>query len=195
MLKIDALYLLLLIEAVLLLLGAAVLLFLRSRTWKRLALQGPIPISETGERAGQEDIAAADVQEEAVSAREEEPGDQPFSGAPARSSGGEEALRGIVEKQRARILELMCYQDLFEGARNRLSALLDRNDSLSAMLGSLQDADDFSLRRDEMLGELQMSSGELASYIEVLGRENEKLAAKFRTWEDELRQAPVEKGE
>jgi len=192
MLKIDALYLLLLIEAVLILLGAAVFLFLRSRKWKRLVPQAPGPAAEEGNK---EEISAAEAQDEADAVRAAESGDQALSGTPVQASGEEEALRGIIAKQREKILELMCYQDLFESARGRLAALLDRNDSLSAMIGSLQDAGDFNLRRDEALSELRASSGEIESYIEVLGRENEKLAGRFRAWEEELRQSPMEKGE
>ncbi|HWR88635.1 MAG TPA: hypothetical protein VN260_00110, partial [Dissulfurispiraceae bacterium] len=176
MLKIDALYLLLLIEAVLILIGAAVFLFLRSRKWKRLALQAPAPPSEAGNRAGEEEMSAENARDDTEMAREEtemKSAEQTLSDIPPQSSEELESLRGIVEKQRARILELMCYQDLFETARGRLSALLDRNDNLSVMLEGLQGADAFKLRRDEALSELQMSSSEIESFIEVLGREND----------------------
>ncbi|MFO0752844.1 MAG: hypothetical protein U0411_05915 [Thermodesulfovibrionales bacterium] len=204
--RVDALFFLLLIELSLVLLGAAVFSFVRGRRVKRLyrkalgELEGrgeepkPAPHPPEAadspseqEEAGTHQPERVPVQETAIMPEQETSGAAEGDGAPAGPQGDIGTLQRVVAYQKGRILDLMCYKDLFESAQKKLSSIRQKYQELQEKIDGLiaspeEDREAFAV----LAGVLQDNNQELAAYIGVLSGENASLSEKFGRWEEEL---------
>jgi DNA repair exonuclease SbcCD ATPase subunit len=210
---IDALYLLLLCEFSLILLISTIYLFSRNKKHKRLyqkALKelSDIKSQESGVRSQQEG------ESKAVEFPQVEP--QPMQETPSEISEGHLAvetvespqlsadttealdegslvgkinkLQRIINFQKGKIIDLMCYKDILEGAQKRLSSIQDSYRNLKDRFVKLFGESPENKGLAEAMETFESNNNELISYIEILGKENESLAEKFRLWEEELKQ-------
>ena len=110
----------------------------------------------------------------------------PAAGEPDRDSERIERLLDIIEFQKKKIAELMFVKDTFENARVRLSALQARNRLMQDKAKSIAESHGIAKEFDEPLSSLEDDASELVSYILVFEKEENRLAEKFRKWEEEL---------
>lgn len=205
---IDALYLLLLGEVSLILLVTAIYFFARNRKHKRLyqkALKelSDIKSQESGVKSQQE-IESKAERESLHETLPEMPVKQPavvetFE-APQPSEAMEETadessligkinkLQRIINFQKGKIIDLMCYKDILEGAQKKLSSVQEGYHNLKDRFTKLFGESPENKGLVEAMETFENNNSELSSYIEILAKENETLAEKFRTWEDELKQ-------
>ncbi|MCC6346076.1 MAG: hypothetical protein IT388_02690 [Nitrospirales bacterium] len=97
-------------------------------------------------------------------------------------------LQRIIDYQKGRILDLMCYKDIFESAQKRLTSVRQKYEELQEKInGLMASAGESREAFSEVAGVLQDNNRELASYIGVLSGENTALSERFARWEEELR--------
>lgn len=190
---IDALYLLLLGEVSLVLLISTIYLFSRNKKHKKLYQKALKELSDT--RSSTEVLESQKI--------EELPQRQPVAEAfgelqPSLDTGetvDESSLAGKVNKlqhiinfQKGKIIDLMCYKDILEGAHKKLNAVQDSYQNLKERFVKLLGETPENRGLADALEAFESNNNELNSYMEILGNENETLAEKFRRWEEELRQ-------
>lgn len=125
---------------------------------------------------------------EAVEAFESGRPDQPD--AAAGDEGGQGVVRRLqrmVNFQKSTIVELMCYKDVFEGARNRLASLQRSNDELQEKIKGLINGGVESPALEESVTVLEKNNREMEKFISILDSENSRLSEKFQAWEDEFK--------
>src|SRR5208283_117539 len=213
MVKIDPLYFLLLIELALILFVLVVYLFFRNRKHKDLYqktlrklndLKSEISV-ETLDRPASSESAFAETlsepQPETLPENLMEEEQQPLqdsgvpefldAGQPGDKEGGAmpgqvRRLQRMVNSQKSTILELMCYKDVFEGARKRLALLQQDNSELQDKIKDFIEGGAEGTGFGEALAALEESNRDLDKYITVLDREDERLTEKFQAWEEEF---------
>lgn len=209
---IDALYLLLLCEVSLILLITAVYLFARNRKHKNLyqnalkelsdmrsSMEGqdikkvvPQPVQEVQEVQEAKEVPLKMPEDQPVAA---EMFEVPQSPAAMDETVDESSLVGKINKlqriinfQKGKIIDLMCYKDILEGAQRKLNVVQERYQGLKDRFVKLLGESAENKVLAEAMETFENNNNELSSYIEILGKENESLAEKFRLWEDELKQ-------
>jgi len=99
---------------------------------------------------------------------------------------GVQKLKKIVDFQKEKIVNLMCYKDILESAQKKLTNIHTDYEDLAQRFASLSEAmgsnKEFELAL-EMFGE---NTTELKDFIDALQNENETLLEKFNTWEGQL---------
>jgi hypothetical protein len=205
---IDALHLLLLGEVSLILLITTVYLFARNRRHKKLYQKALKELSDMRSSMEGQDIQKAgpqpvqEVQEvkEVLKMPEEQPVaaemfEVPQPPAAVDETADESSLVGKINKlqriinfQKGKIIDLMCYKDILEGAQKRLSSVQDSYHNLKDRFVKLFGEFPENKGLAEAVETFENNNNELSSYMEILGKENEALAEKFRLWEDELKQ-------
>lgn len=104
------------------------------------------------------------------------------------SEPGIEQLKSIVEFQKEKILNLMCYKDILDSAQNKLSHIhegyQDLSQRFSAVAETVGENKEFELAL-EMFGD---NTKELEDFISALKQENEALLEKFNQWEGQLKE-------
>ena len=206
---IDALYLLLLGEVSLVLLITAMYLFARNRKHKRLYQKALKELSDMRSSMEGQDIQKAgpqpvqevqEVKEVPLKMPEEQPVaaemfEVPQPPAAVDETADESSLIGKINKlqriinfQKGKIIDLMCYKDILEGAQRKLNVVQDGYQGLKDRFVKLLGESAENKVLAEALEAFENNNNELSSYIEILGKENESLAEKFRLWEDELKQ-------
>ncbi|MGO9014119.1 MAG: hypothetical protein ACLQF0_03980 [Dissulfurispiraceae bacterium] len=215
MVKIDPLYFLLLIELALILFVLAIFLFIRNRKHKDLYqktlrklndLKSEISV-ETLDRPASSESALAENLPENLMEQEQQPlqdsGVAEFieSGQPEESEGGAmpgqlRRLQRMVNSQKSTILELMCYKDVFDGARKRLALLQEENNGLQDKIKDLIKGGAESEGFAEVVSSLEESNREVEKFITIINREDERLTDKFQSWEEEFKriEEDMEKG-
>ncbi len=96
-------------------------------------------------------------------------------------------LQRMVNSQKSTILELMCFKDVFEGARKRLALLQQDNKELQDKVKDLIEGGAEGAGFGEAMASLEESNRDLEKYITVLDREDERLTEKFQAWEEEFK--------
>lgn len=147
----------------------------------------PAPPEDVLER--QEPMRAA-ASSEAVESFESGRPDQPDDGGTEEEEAGEGVVRRLqrmVNFQKSTIVELMCYKDVFEGARNRLASLQRSNDELQEKIRGLINGGVESPELEESVTVLEKNNREMEKFISVLDSENARLSEKFQAWEDEFK--------
>jgi hypothetical protein len=96
-------------------------------------------------------------------------------------------LQHMVNSQKSTILELMCFKDVFEGARKRLASLQQDNNGLQDKIRDLIKGGAEGAGFAEALAALEESDLDLEKYITILDREDERLTEKFQVWEEEFK--------
>lgn len=94
-------------------------------------------------------------------------------------------LTEVVNLQKNKIAELMGYKDLFENAQKRLSSIQGTYVDLQQRIDELTaDAQMPELQSEIM--RFEANNNDLKSFMEVLDKENNKLAEQFIAWENKL---------
>lgn len=205
---IDALYFLLLIEFALIMFIVSVYLFIKNRKHKRLHESVAKDLSlarETIKDMGQ--AAEHFQQEQAQKLTEQQKTDVTEIEQPVIESlieedvADEDTLKGkvrkmqrIIDSQKGKILELMCYKDIFEGAEKKLLSLSKSFQELQGRFVKLLEQSPDNDAISESLKLLEVSNKEIESYIDILNRENNNLSHKFQLWEEELKKVTEEAG-
>lgn len=203
---IDALYLLLLGEVSLILLITTMYLFARNSKHKRLYQKALKELSDMRSSMEGQDIqktgpqpSVQEVQEVPLKMPEEQPVAaemfevlQPPAAVDETADEGTLAgkvnkLQRIVNFQKGKILDLMCYKDIFEGAQRKLHVVQDSYHNLKDRFIRLLGESSENKGLAEALEVFENNNNELNSYMEILAKENETLAEKFRAWEGELK--------
>jgi chromosome segregation ATPase len=205
---IDALHLLLLGEISLILLITTIYFFARNRKHKRLyqkALKELSDIKSQGSGVeGQQEIETKTERESLHETLPETPVEQPAvmetvevpqSPVAAEETVDESSLVGKVNKlqriinfQKGKIIDLMCYKDILEGSQKKLSSVQSGYQELKDRFTKLFGDPPENKGVADAMEVFETNNKELSSYMEILGKENESLAEKFRLWEDELKQ-------
>ncbi|GER94192.1 hypothetical protein A45J_1952 [hot springs metagenome] len=216
---IDALHLLLLGEISLILLIMTVFLFVRNRRHKSLYQKVLKELSEIKSREQeavyqQETKVADEVAQVETPPAEEKHMEMPEE-KPAVSEAFEmpqsvdetvdegsligkiNKLQKIVNFQKDKIVDLMCYKDILEGAQRKLSSVQSGYQELRDRFIKLFGDPPENKSVADAMEVFENNNKELSSYIEILAKENETLAEKFARWENELKQIweTVEKSE
>jgi hypothetical protein len=202
---IDALYFLLLIEFALIMLIVSVYLFTKNRRHKRLYERTAKDLSTARETIKDMEQAAEHFQKEhAQKIIEQQKADIIETQSVTESLIEEEAqdedtLKGkvrkmqrIINSQKGKILELMSYKDIFEGAQKRLLSLSAGFYELQDRFVKLSEQSPDNASISESLKLLDANNKELESYIDILSRENDNLSHKFQRWEEELKKMTEE---
>ncbi|KAF0178454.1 MAG: hypothetical protein FD164_2209 [Nitrospirae bacterium] len=176
--KIDPLLFLILIEGALVFFGLALILFFRSRKYRKLyekALNTPA------------NVTVEDVHPESapvpVPAAEEPLPAEPAEDVPANIR----KLLEIIDFQKQKILELLCMRDLLDDAYRQLELLRQKNIELEGHIVGFVE----SSAKPEEFGEasamLGSSNREFGNVLSVLQRNSDALGEKTATWEDRLK--------
>jgi len=124
--------------------------------------------------------------EEAKTAEEEEEVDEDTLKGKVRK------MQRIIDSQKGKILHLMCYKDIFEGAQKKLLSLSKSFQELRSRFVKLLEQSPDNDTINESLKLLEVNNKELGSYIDILNRENDNLSRKFELWEEELKKITEE---
>lgn len=205
---IDVLYLLLLGEASLIFLITTIYFFARNRKHKRLYQKALKELSDTRSGMFLQQGPQPEVQEETeMPEKQPAPAEIFEAPQPALNSGETEdegtligkinKLQRIINFQKGKIIDLMCYKDILEGAQRKLSSVQNSYHDLKDRFVKLFGESPENKGLAEAMETFENNNSELSSYIEILAKENETLAEKFKMWEDELKQIweAAEKGE
>ena len=164
MIKIDALYLLLLIEAAILLLGTAIALAIRSRNYRRLHSAAALGLD-----------AARKELEELKNRTSEAPIDE--TAQEGTASADRDGLRQAMETMKRMILDMLSCRTIFDTAPARLSAVQTACQQLQK--GSPRGTAGTA-------GIPGNDAQEMESNLGTLKAEQETLAIKFRIWEEQF---------
>ena len=210
MVKIDPLYFLLLIELTIILFVFTVYFFSRNRKHKDLyqktlrmlndlkseksieTFDRPASIESAFTENLPENLPENLIEQERQPLQDSGPAEFLEARQPEDTEGGAMSdqlrrLQRMVNSQKSTILELMCYKDVFEGARKRLALLKQENhelqDKIKDLIKSGAEAAEFA----ETLATLEENNRELEKFITVINREDERLTEKFKVWEEEFK--------
>ncbi len=198
--SIDALYLLLLGEFSLILLVSTIYLFLRNKKHKKLYQKTLKELTDMKSSAKTEMFESPRVEEpQQEQPKQEQPAPEPFAEPVPASDKGEAVdegslagkinkLQHIINFQKGKIIDLMCYKDILEGAHKKLNAVQDSYLNLKERFVKLLGETPENKGLADALEAFESNNNELNSYMEILENENETLAEKFRRWEEELKQ-------
>ncbi|MCX8027980.1 MAG: hypothetical protein N3A62_09040 [Thermodesulfovibrionales bacterium] len=104
-------------------------------------------------------------------------------------------LKKIIDFQKQKIVDLMCYKDILESAEKRLTNIHSNYQELAQKFTSIaevvEENKEFELTL-EMFGE---NTSELRDFIEMLKKENDTLLEKFNSWQEQLKTAWQESDE
>lgn len=196
---IDALYLLLLGEFSLILLVSTIYLFLRNKKHKKLYQKTLKEFTDMKSSAKTEMFESPRVEEpQQERPKQEQPAPEPFAEPVPVSEEGEAVdegslagkinkLQHIINFQKGKIIDLMCYKDILEGGHKKLNAVQDSYQNLKERFVKLLGETPENKGLADALEAFESNNNELNSYVEILEKENETLAEKFRAWEDELK--------
>jgi chromosome segregation ATPase len=152
--------------------------------------QAIIEQQQAGIAEMRQSVAESRIEKETETATEE---------VAAETAVDEDTLKGkvrkmqrIIDSQKGKILDLMCYKDIFEGAQKKLLSLSKSFQELQGRFVKLLEQSPDNDAISESLKFLEVSNKELESYIDILNRENDNLLRKFESWEEELKKITEE---
>jgi hypothetical protein len=147
----------------------------------------------------QQKAGIAEMRQFVVESRIEKETEAATEEVAAETAEDEDTLKGkvrkmqrIIDSQKGKILELMCYKDIFEGAQKKLLSLSKSFQELRGRFVKLLEQSPDNDAISDSLKLLEVSNKELESYIDILNRENENLSRKFESWEEELKKITEE---
>ncbi|MGD0282191.1 MAG: hypothetical protein ABSB95_07505 [Dissulfurispiraceae bacterium] len=117
---------------------------------------------------------------------------QPDAGEGGPPQGKVELLQRMVNFQKSTIVELMCYKDVFEGARKRLASLQEGNNELQEKIRALIEGGIGNEGLAEAAAALEVNNSELEKFMAILDKENVTISEKFQIWEEEFKQVAEE---
>ena len=216
MIKIEMLHFLLLIELPIMLLLSTIYFLIKSRKYKKMyeKVLGKAP-QESNSVPEKEDAGltvppaeaevplsaeitappAEEISLDMVASPEPEP--EPPQAAPAWDGGEAESdgsllgkigkLQRIVDFQKDKILDFMCYKDIFEGAEKKLTFIQQNNQGLQDKLKNLAASPENTEGLNEAIDIFEKNNRDLEAFIKILEKENSSLSTKFTKLEDELK--------
>jgi len=213
MIKINMLHFLLLVELPIMLLVSTIYFLLQSRKYKKMyqkALgKAPQEINATsqkedvglippvGEVTLQEENTAIPAAEIPVNLSSQGHETQPQHTEPVWDEGeaeGDDSLLGrisklqrIVDFQKDKILDFMCYKDIFEGAEKKLTSIQQSNQDLQVKLKNLAASPENTEGLNEAINIFEKNNRDLEAFIKILEKENSSLSNKFNKLEGELK--------
>lgn len=205
---IDAIYFMLIAEAAIIFFVLTMVFALKSRKYKKLykkALNGVSAVPEKIEEPTASPTFAPEPEEQATpepqmevveetsveqKANEEETVAAEMSEEEDTSSteGKIKKLNNIISFQKDKILELMSYKDIFEGAQKKLGKIQENSEELHDRFVKLLGTSAENPGLSDALEGFKGNNNELKVYVEILEKENENLNEKFDRWEVELKQ-------
>ncbi|MCX8070410.1 MAG: hypothetical protein N2738_07900 [Thermodesulfovibrionales bacterium] len=112
--------------------------------------------------------------------------DDTFSFGPIKNEGVDK-LKKVVDFQKEKIINLMCYKDILESAQKKLINIhtdyKDLEQRFTAIQNDIGENKEYELAL-EMFGE---NTKELREFIDALQSENDALLEKFNSWEGQLK--------
>ncbi|MCL4457531.1 MAG: hypothetical protein M1147_08400 [Nitrospirae bacterium] len=199
---IDALYFMLLIEFALIMLLLTVYFFSKNRKHAMLYRKTMKELADAKNTAeGQTGGEPAPLPETAAAKQPEEASGEPQPVETAEAAGESSLavkvnkMHRIIDSQKGKILDLMCYKDIFDGAQTKLSSIQGGYNNLKSRLVTMFGESPENKGIAEMIESFEGNNKELESYVEILSKENENLNEKFRAWEDELKKIWEEAGD
>jgi nitrogen fixation-related uncharacterized protein len=201
--KIDPLYFLLLIELAMILFVLALYLFFSSRKHKDLYQKTLRKLNDLkSERSTEafdvmpsgkasfsenlaEDMMGSPLLHEEVSTQSFDDR-QAVAGEIEPEQNKVLRLQRMVNFQKSTIVELMCYKDVFEGARKRLTSLQQSNNQLQEKVRALMEGGVDNEVLAEAAAALEANNHEMEKFIAILDKENVTLSEKFQIWEEEF---------
>lgn len=215
MIKIEMLHFLLLIELPIMLLLSTIYFLIKSRKYKKMyeKVLGKAP-QESNSVPEKEDvrpavpaaeeevplsaeITAPPAEEISLDMASPELGPEQPKAAPAWDGGEAESdgsllgrigkLQRIVDFQKDKILDFMCYKDIFEGAEKKLTFIQQNNQGLQEKLKTLAASPENTEGLNEAIDIFEKNNRDLEAFIKILEKENSSLSTKFTKLEDELK--------
>jgi chromosome segregation ATPase len=165
MVKIDALYFLLLIEILVILLGSTVYLALKNRKYRGVVQQ-----------ASQENLEAKDT-----------PPKKPTEEISSPGKDTNEILHRVVDLQKSMFLDLGQHKELFEKAFKRLALAQVENQGVHTRTKSLMETPGKREEVGEAIRRSEKSGQELETSVGTLNDEKDEFLKILRVWEDELK--------
>jgi hypothetical protein len=210
MVKIDTLYLLLLIELTFILFVLTVFLFSRNRKHKDLygktlkklndlesekvleTFDRPASIEAALPESNLENLPESMIEQEQQPLQDPGPAEFLESRQPEGMEGGAMPdqvirLQRMVNSQKRTIVDLMCYKDTFVGVRKRLASLQQNDNELEDKIRDLIKGGAEVSGYTEAMTALEENNRELEKFISLIDREDERLTEKFQVWEEEFK--------
>ena len=210
MVRIDTLYLLLMIELIFILFVITVFLFSRNRKHRDLyqktlrklndlkseksidAFDRPASIEPDLPETLLENRTESIMEQEEQPLQDSGPAELVESLQPEDVEGGAMPgqlgrLQRMVNSQKSTIVELMCYKDTFGGVRKRLAVLQQNDNELEDKIKDLIKSGAEGAEYAEAVSVLEENNRELEKFIALIDREDERLTEKFQSWEEEFK--------
>jgi chromosome segregation ATPase len=209
---IDAIYFMLIAEAAIIFFILTISFALKSRKYRRLYQKTLNEVSETAAVVVPEKIeepaappVAPEPEAQAIpepqlevieeklveqEANEEETvvPETPEEEDTGSAEGKIKKLNKIISFQKDKILELMSYKDIFEGAQKKLGKIQENSEELHDRLIKLLGTSAENPGLSDALEGFKGNNNELKVYVEILEKENDTLNDKFARWEVELKE-------
>lgn len=101
--------------------------------------------------------------------------------------GDNKRLKEVIDKQSAKITELMGYRDLLAESRQRLEAMQRGNKELMEKIGELADKAEGAEELKGLMAVLERNNKELDASVSILEEENARLTGDYEKWQAELK--------
>lgn len=163
MIKIDALYFLLILEILVVLLGSTVYFFFKNRKYKVMIQQAPQQSPEA----------------------KEPPTKKPAGEISPSGKDAKGILQRIVDLQKSTSLDLGKHKDLFEKALEKLALVQVENQGAQAQTKGLMEKPGKKEEIDEAIRQSEKNGKELETSVAALQDEKKGLFNILKTWEDE----------
>lgn len=102
-------------------------------------------------------------------------------------------LKEVIDKQNAKITELMGYRDLLAESQQRLEAIQKGNEDLMTKIGELADKAEGFEELKELKAILERNNKELDTSLSILEEENIRLTGDYEKWQEELKKIEKER--
>lgn len=102
-------------------------------------------------------------------------------------------LKEVIDKQNAKITELMGYRDLLAESQQRLAAIQKGNEELMTKIGELADKAEGFEELKYLKAILERNNKELDTSLSILEEENIRLTGDFEKWQEEIKQIEKER--
>lgn len=126
--------------------------------------------------------AEDDSSENKQSSQEEDP----FSFRPIKNESVNQ-LKKVVDFQKEKIINLMCYKNILESAQKKLMSIHDDYTDLEQRFIAIQSEMAENKEYELALNMFGDNTKELQDFIDTLQKENEQLLEKFNSWEGQLK--------
>ncbi len=180
MIAIDPFLFLVLIEAAIVFFGLTLILFFRSRKYKKQLEQAKNALTEF---PAPEPVPAPEAVQPEPPAQEPVTVEEVSDAVPSNVR----KLLEIIDFQKQKILEMLCMRDLLDDAYRQLDMLRQKNSELDGRIAGLVDS---SVKPEEFAETSAMfkeNTRDLGHYLSVLQRSSDSIGEKMAMWEEQLK--------